>query len=44
VAVTELNELRRYAAEFSPVADACIEKHAPEALKGRLWDLSARGS
>jgi len=44
VAVTELNELRRYAAEFSSVADACIEKMAPEALKGMLRDLAARGS
>jgi hypothetical protein len=38
-AVEELDELRRYEAEFSSVADACIEREAPEALKGRLHDL-----
>ena len=37
-AVTELKALRSYAAEFSSVADACIEKHAPQALKGMLMD------
>jgi hypothetical protein len=37
-AVTELNELRGYASEFSSVADACIEKNAPESLKGMLRD------
>jgi hypothetical protein len=41
-AVRELDELRSYAAEFSSVADACIEKEAPAALKGRLLDLTAR--
>ncbi len=40
-AIEELAKLRRYAPEFSSVADACIEKEAPEALKGRLLDLAS---
>jgi hypothetical protein len=43
-AIKELHELRTYAAEFSSVADACIEKNAPESLKGMLRDRVVSGS
>ncbi|UHD17005.1 hypothetical protein [Thiocapsa bogorovii] len=37
-AKAELIRLRDYASEFSSVADACIEKEAPEALKKLVHD------
>ncbi|WP_338848806.1 hypothetical protein V8J88_07775 [Massilia sp. W12] len=32
----QLREMLRYEAEFSAVAQACVRKHAPEGLRGRL--------